>query len=48
MFELEIEALTILFFPNGNALLLGTVLEHQLFQEQECSLVINQLTYLHL
>lgn len=46
MLELEIEA--IVFFPDSNAFLLGTVLENQLLQEQECSLMIDNLTYLHL
>jgi len=48
MLEVEIEALTVVFFLDSNALLLGTMLENQLLQEQECSLVIDLLTYLHL
>lgn len=48
MSELEVEALTMLFVDNTDALFLRIALENQLLEEQERSFVIDILANLHL
>ena len=48
MFKLKVKSLSVLFASNISTLFLGVVLENQLFQEQESSLVIDLLSDLNL
>ena len=46
--ELEVQTITSFFALDFQALFLGIVLQDHLLQEQECSLVVNLLSNLHL